>query len=90
MDDMQKNASSVSQSEPPSPAGEGLMGFPGANEESLGAYRRGYEDGVRELARRLDTYYKWLGGSKTVGYMVEYNIREKVKDMLGGNEYDDR
>lgn len=65
-------------------------GFPEANEESLGAYQKGYEDGVRELARRLETYYKWLGGSKTVGYMVEYNIREKVKDMLGGNEYDDR
>lgn len=51
-------------------------------DEQSEEYRKGYEDGVRELARRLDTYYKWLGGSKTVGYMVEYTIKEKVKDML--------
>lgn len=59
-------------------------------DEQSKEYRKGYEDGVRELARRLENYYKWLGGSKTVGYMVEYTIKEKVKDMLGGNEYDDR
>lgn len=58
------------ESLPPSPHGEG--------------YRRGYEDGVRELARRLENYYKWLGGSKTIGYTVEFTIKEKVKDILGG------
>ena len=84
---VQSDASSVSQPkgcQPPSPTGEGLVGFPEANEESLGAYKKGYEDGVRELARRLENYYKWLGGSKTLGYTVEFTIKEKVKDILGG------
>ncbi len=52
-------------------------------------YRKGYEDGVRELARRIATYYKWMGASHTLGYMVEYTVNEKVKDMLKeGEAYD--
>ena len=51
--------------------------------EDVCPYERGYEDGVRELARRLENYYKWLGGSKTLGYTVEFTIKEKVKDILG-------
>ena len=57
-------------------------GFPGANEESLGAYRQGYEHGIRELARRIGLYYRSLGASQTLGYMVEYTVNEKVSDML--------
>lgn len=80
-------------------------GFPGANEESLGAkkagysetseasfgdYRKGYEDGIRELARRIGLYYRSLGASQTLGYMVEYTVKEKAKDILekGGNKND--
>lgn len=60
------------------------VGIPEANEESLGAYRQGYEDGVRELARRIGLYYRSLGASQTLGYMVEYTVNEKVSDMLEG------
>jgi hypothetical protein len=63
------------------------VGFPEANEESLGAYQKGYEDGARELARRLENYYRSLGGH-TTGYLVEYTIERKLSDLLKEGEAD--
>lgn len=59
-------------------------------DEQSKEYRQGYEDGIRELARRIGLYYRSLGASQTLGYMVEYTVNEKVNDMLeeGGNKND--
>lgn len=56
-------------------------------DEQSKEYRKGYEDGARELARRLECYYRSLGGH-TTGYLVEYTIERKLSDLLKEGEAD--
>ena len=50
-------------------------------------YRRGFEDGVRALADSVEKYYATLKG-RTVGYLVEYTIEQKAKELLGHEDND--
>ena len=46
------------------------------------AFKNGYKQGVKDLAKKLKGYYRSLAG-KTVSDSVEYNIDIKVKELLG-------
>ena len=45
------------------------------------AYKEGYEQGVRDLARKIKGYYNTLGG-ETFAPLVAFHIDEKVKELL--------
>lgn len=45
------------------------------------AYKRGYEQGIKDFADRIKKYYNSLGGS-TTGFMVEYTIDIFKEEIL--------
>lgn len=51
-------------------------------DEQSKEYRQGFEDGVRELAQKLETYYRCLGASPVLGYMVGYTADVHAKELI--------
>ena len=46
-------------------------------------YRRGFEDGVKALAERLERYYSHVKGA-TYGCIVEYTAGIKAEELIRG------